>query len=177
MNDAAAESPATPLDTLGLYCARAVFVAVLVGLFEGIIVSRVAEVSVSGIGIASAGLWIPAAFLFLFPASLLRRVPSRQAVAVGLAVAVGAAAIFAKAAHSAAPLEAAAALAFAYAASQLELEGFIRRPIAIAGIALAVALQVYAAYWVDAHRAFASLLVEHTTIPRFMLRSVLRRFV
>lgn len=176
MNDAAAEPTATPLDTLGLFCARAVFVAVLVGLVEGIVVSRVAEVSVSGIGIASGGLWIPAALLFLFPASLMKRVP-RRAAAFGLAAAFLGGILVTRATHISLFAEAGAALGLAYAASLLELEPMIRRPIAIAGIVLAVALQVYAAYWVDAHRAFASLLVDHTTVPRFMLRSVLRRFV
>lgn len=177
MNDATAESPATPLDTLGLYCARAVFVAVLVGIFEGIVVSRIADVTAGGIGIATAGLWIPAALLFLFPAAALRRIPSRQIVAVVLALAFGAALFLARATKIAAPLEAVVALTLAYAASSLDLEGFMRRPIAIAGLVLAIVLQLYAAYWVDAHRAFASLLVEHTAVPRFMLRSVLRRFV
>lgn len=181
MSDATAEHVASPLDAVGIVCARAAFVASLVGIVEGVVVSRIAEVSVSGIGIATAGLWFPAGLLFLLPASALRRAPPR-AVAVGLFVALAAALIFARAMPAlsmplrAAPIEAAAALAFAYAASRLELDEPFKRPIAIAGLVVVVALQVYATRWVDAHRAFAGVLVEHTAIPRFMLRTVLHRF-
>ncbi len=177
MNEITVEPPATTLDTIGLYCARAVFVAVLVGMVEGLVVSKLAEVSVSGIGIATAGLWVPAAFLFLFPAALLKRVQSKQAVALGLAVAFGAGLLVARAAKLPIVAESAGALALAYVASQIDFDPAFRKPISIAGILLAVALQLYAAHWVDAHRAFASLLVERTTVPRFMLRTVLRRFV
>ena len=76
----------------------------------------------------------------------------------------------------AAPLEAVAAIGLAYAASHLELDEPFRRPIAIAGIVVVVALQVYASHWIDAHRAYASILVERTAVPRFMLRTVLHRF-
>jgi hypothetical protein len=172
-----AEPPATTLDTIGLYCARAVFVAVIVGLVEGVVVSRLAEVSVSGIGIATAGLWVPAAFLFLFPAALLKRVQSKQAVALILGVGLAAGLLIARALHFPLAAEAGGALLLAYLASQIELDPMFRKPIAITGIVLAVILQMYAAHWVDAHRAFASLLVDHTAVPRFMLRAVLRRFV
>lgn len=181
MSDVTAESAATPLDAIGVVCARAAFVASLLGIVEGVVVSRIAELSVSGIGIATAGLWFPAALLFLVPASALRRVPSRV-VAVGLFVAFGAALIFARAMPTlaaplrAGPIEAAAALALAYAASRLELDEPFRRPIAIAGLIVVVALQLYANHWIDAHRAFAGVLVEYTAVPRFMLRTVLHRF-
>lgn len=182
MNDLTAESTATPLDAIGVVCARAAFVASLLGIIEGVVVSRLADLSVSGIGIATAGLWFPAALLSLLPASLLRRVQSRRAVAFGLAVAFGAAVIFARAMPSlapwlrAAPIEAVAAVGLAYAASNLELDEPFRRPIAIAGLLVVVALQVYASRWVDGHRAYAGVLVERTAVPRFMLRTVLHRF-
>lgn len=177
MSETTAEHDVTSLDTLGVYCARAVFVAVIVGLVEGIVVSRLAEVSASGIGIATGGLWIPASLLFLAPAAYLKRIPSRQTVAMGLAVLFGVSLLVSRATHLAAPAEVAGALFLSYVASLLELDPVVRRPIAIAGLVLAVVLQIYAAYWVDAHRAFASLLVDRTTIPRFMLRTVLHRFV
>jgi hypothetical protein len=177
------DTPTTPLDAIGMVCARASFVAVLVGIIEGIVVSRVSDISVSGIGLATAGLWFPAALLFLLPASLLRRAPSIRAVITGLVIAFGVTLVFTRVAPSVpfalrvAPLEMVSALALAYLASLLNIDAPFRRPIAIFGIVLAVALQVYATYWVDGHRAFAGLLVEDTTVPRFMLKSVLRRFV
>jgi hypothetical protein len=117
----------------------------------------------------------------LLPASLLRRAPAR-AVTFGLAFAFGAALIFARAMPSlapslrAAPIEAVAAIGLAYAASLLELDEPFRRPIAIAGLIVVVALQLYATNWIDAHRAYAGVLVERTAVPRFMLRTVLHRF-
>jgi hypothetical protein len=183
VNHATAESSVSPLDTVGVICARAAFVAVLLGVVEGIVVSRLSEISVSGIGIATAGLWFPIALLFLLPASLLRRVRSPRVVATALVIALMIAVIFAKATPNlaaplrAAPIEGIAALGLAYAASRLELDAPFKRPIAIAGIVLAVALQVYGTYWVDSHRAFAGLLVEHTAVPRVMLKAILRRFV
>ena len=182
MSDLTAESTSTPLDAIGIVCARAAFVASLLGIVEGVVVSRLADLSVSGIGIASAGLWFPAALLALLPASLLRRVPSTRAVAFGLAIAFGATVIFARAMPSlsaplrAAPIEAVAAVGLAYAASLLELDEPFKRPIAIAGLVVVVALQLYATHWIDAHRAYAGVLVDRTAVPRFMLRTVLHRF-
>ncbi len=182
MSDRTADSATTPFDAVGVVCARAAFVAALLGIVEGVVVSRLADVSVSGIGIATAGLWFPAALLFLLPAAALRRVRSPRVVPVALFIAFGAALIFARAMPSlaapvrAAPIEAVAALALAYAASRLELDDPFRRPIAVAGLIIVVALQVYANRWINAHRAFAGVLVEHTAVPRFMLRAVLHRF-
>jgi len=182
VSDTTAESTATPLDAIGVVCARAAFVASLLGIVEGLVVSKLAELSVSGIGIATAGLWFPAALLALLPASVLRRVESRRAVAFGLAIAFGAAVLFARATPSlsvplrAAPIEAVAAIALAYAARPPALAQPFRRPIAIAGLVVVVALQLYANHWIDAHRAYAGVLVEKTAVPRFMLRTVLHRF-
>ncbi len=183
--DATAEaSESTPLESTGLVCARAAFVAIIVGLVEGIAVSRTAETSIGGIGLATAGLWFPIALLFLAPAMLLRRVEGegkRRILRLGLGVALAGAVLFARFSHLPMPLrmvpaEVLGALALAWAAIELRLDDPIRRPVAYAGLFVAVGLQFYSTQWVDAHRAFASLLAEGTMIPRFMLRVVLRRF-
>lgn len=178
------EAPSTPLETVGLVCARASFVAVVVGIVEGLLVARAADTSIAGIGMATAGLWLPAAFVALLPAAALHRLPaSRRTVFTGLLAVLLAATLFARLATSvspvlrALPLEMAAALALAWIASGLQLDVPLKRPLAIIGIVIAVVLQVFANRWVDAHRPFAGLLLEHSAVPRFMLRTVLRRFV
>ncbi|MBI2395168.1 MAG: hypothetical protein HYV09_36700 [Deltaproteobacteria bacterium] len=182
MNEITLERTATPLETVGLVCARASFVAVLVGVVEGITVSRLTGVSVAGIGLATAGLWFPAAVIALLPATRLHRFSKRK-VATALLVAVLTTLLFAKFATTvspvlrALPVEASVALAFAWLAAGLQLDDPLRRPLAIIGIVVAVVLQIFSTRWVDAHRAFAGLLIEHTAVPRLMLRTVLRRFV
>jgi hypothetical protein len=181
-----AETEATPLERIGLVCARAAFVATLVGVIEGVVVSNLAETPVSGIGLATAGLWLPGALLALVPATLLRRLDdprTRRIVAYLFGVGIVVASAFARFAVGApfplraGPLEAVTAIALAWAATELRLEPPLRRPVAIAGLVLAVALQVYAMRWVEGHLAFAGLLSEKTCFPRMMLRTVLRRFV
>lgn len=177
------ESTSTPFETVGLVCARASFVAMLVGIVEGAVVARLADASVAGIGVATAGLWFPAALVALIPATALHRLPSRRTVFTVLLVVVLAAALFARLATSvspvlrALPLELGATLMAAWFAAGLHLDDSLKRPVAIIGIAIAVVLQMYSMRWIDQHRAFAGLLLEHSAVPRFMLRSVLRRFV
>lgn len=182
MSEITLESTSTPLETVGLVCARASFVAVLVGVIEGITVSRLTGVSVAGIGIATAGLWFPAAVIALLPATRLHRFSKRK-VATALLVAVLSSLLFAKLATNVSPVlralpaEASVSLAFAWLAAGLQLDDPLKRPLAIAGIVVAVVLQIFSTRWVDAHRAFAGLLIDHTAVPRLMLRTVLRRFV
>ncbi len=176
----------SPVDAIGLVCARAAVIALLIGVGEGLAVSRATETSVAGIGIANAGLWFPFALVSLLPGLLLRRLEDprvRRGVAFALGVAFAAAVLFARfsptasTALRAAPVEAIAAVGLGWAAMELRFEDPLRRPIAIAGLVVAAALQIYATRWIDAHRAFAGLLAQHTAAPRFMLRTVLQRFV
>jgi hypothetical protein len=177
------EAPPTPLERVGLACARASFVALVVGGLEGLFVARAGGVSAGGLGLAAAGLWFPAALLALVPASALHGLATpKRVVFSGLLALTLAAALFARVSHAApivraAPLEVASVLLVAWLGAGLQVEDPLRRPVAVVGIVLAVALQVVATRWIDAHRAFAGLLVEHSTVPRFMLRAVLRRFV
>lgn len=177
---------ASPLDPIGLVCARAAVIALVIGVGEGLAVSNVIGTSVAGIGLANAGLWFPIALVSLLPGLLLRRLDDprvRRGLAFALGVALAAAILFARFSTTgssvlrAAPAEAIAAVGLGWAAMELRLEDPLRRPVAIAGLIVAAALQVYATRWVDAHRAFAGLLAQHTAAPRFMLRVVLRRFV
>jgi hypothetical protein len=181
----AAEAEVSAIDTIGMACARAGFVALLVGMVEGVVVSKMADASVSGIGLATAGLWVPVALFALLPGAALRRVAQRaqrRNVAFAMVAALFAALLFAKLAHVSpivrlAPVEIVAAIGFAWVALEIEVSEAIKRPLAIFGFIVVALLQFYATRWVDAHRAFAGLLVEGTFVPRAMLRFVLRRFV
>lgn len=175
------EAQSTPLETVGLVCARASFVAVVVGVTEAFVVARAAGTSVTGMGLATAGLWFPAALVALLPANALHRLPRPQ-VFTGLLVAVLVAALFAQLSHAspvlrALPIELASALMLGWLAAGLQLDDGLKRPIAILGVVIALGLQLFSMRWVDGHRAFAGLLLEHSAVPRFMLRTVLHRFV
>ena len=175
------EPEPTPLERVGLVCARATLVASVLGFVEGLVISKTTETSVAGLGLATAGLWWPLALASLGPAHALHRWP-RAGVSTALLAAVLASALFARfspfaAPLAAAPLEGAAALLLAWLAAGLHPGLQVRRPVALLGLLLAVGLQLFATRWVDAHRAFAGLLVDHSAAPRFMLRTVLRRFV
>jgi hypothetical protein len=176
----------SPLESVGLACARAAAVACVVGVGEGLVVARAAETSAEGIGLATAGLWFPIALVGLVPGLFFRRLESataRRALSFGLFAAFLAAVLFARFSSFAPPLaralpaELLASVGLGWAAMELRFEAPLRRPVAIAGLVAAAVLQVYASRWVDAHRAFASLLTQHTAVPRLMLKFVLRRFV
>lgn len=183
---ATAEPTATPFESIGMLLARASFVALIVGLLEGVIVARLADTPVSGIGLATAGLWLPGAVLAIIIGLGVRRAAQGGgrrniglAVLAAMVVAIAAARVLSSAPVSvrAAPIEIVAAIALGWVSCELEVAEALRRPIAIAGIVIAVGLQLYATRWVDAHRAFAGLLADKTMIPRVMLKYVLRRFV
>jgi hypothetical protein len=183
--DAAAEQESSALDVVGIACARAAFVALLVGMIEGIVVAHMADMSVSGIGIATAGLWAPVALFALIPGAALRRLAQglrRRNVAFVVVAAFFASLLFAKLSHASpivrlAPAEIISAIGLAWVALEIEVSDAIRRPLAIFGLVVLVALQFYGTRWVDNHRAFAGLLVDGSFVPRAMLRFVLRRFV
>jgi hypothetical protein len=181
----AAEAEVSAIDTIGMACARAAFVALIVGMVEGIVVGQMADMSVSGIGLATAGLWVPVGLVALLPGTGLRRLAQRakrRNVAFAVVAAFFAAVLFAKLSHVSpvlrlAPAELVAASGLAWVALEIEVSEAIRRPLAIFGFVVVAVLQFYATRWVDAHRAFAGLLVEGSFVPRAMLRFVLRRFV
>ena len=176
------------LDTIGIACARAASVALVLGVIEGLLLGRAAGGTTPGMTIAVAGLWVPPALLALVPGALLVRLADdprrRRVVAIALLalVAVGAllawtAPVDAPSPWRALPLELSAVVGAAWGVSRMRFEDPFRRPAAYVGIALAVLLQLFANRWVDAHRALAGLLVDASFIPRLMLRLVLRRFV
>jgi hypothetical protein len=185
MAEKAAEAEVSVVDTIGMACARAGFVALIVGMVEGIVVSHMADMSVSGIGLATAGLWVPVGLVALLPGAAVRRVAQRtqrRNMAFIVVAALFASILFAKLSHASpivrlAPVELVAAIGFAWVALEIEVSEAIRRPLAVFGFIVVALLQFYATRWVDAHRAFAGLLVEGTFVPRAMLRFVLRRFV
>lgn len=186
-NAARKEAPGgglTALDDVGVACARAACVALIVGFVEGTVVgARVGEGG-AGLALATAGLWFPGALVALLPGHALVRVANdrrrRTLVAAVLGGACALSAILAWvapiSAWSVLPLETFGAIAAAWGASLVRLDGPIRRPAAWVGIALAAMVQLYANRWVDVHRALAGALVDHTFVPRIMLRFVLRRF-
>jgi hypothetical protein len=172
------------LDSVGVACARGTSAALLVGLIEGAIVgARVGEGG-AGLALATAGLWFPAALVALLPGSAIvraandRRRRNLVVAAFGVALAIaGVVALAAKGASwSAMPLEIVGVLLAGWGASLVRLDGPVRRPAAFVGIALAVLVQLYANRWIGVHPALAGALGDHTWIPRFMLRVVLRRF-
>jgi hypothetical protein len=153
-------------------------------LIEGAIVgSRVGEGG-AGLALATAGLWFPAALVALLPGSAIvraandRRRRNRVLAAFGVALAIAGIIAFASkgASWSAMPLEIVGVLLAGWGASLVRLDGPVRRPAAFVGIALAVLVQLYANRWIGVHPALAGALGDHTSIPRFMLRVVLRRF-
>ena len=177
-------STGVALDSIGMVCARAAMVAIGVGLAEGAVLSKTIEPSVSGLGFATVGLWFPGAFIAVALMSLLQRLEgrARTTLLATLVVARVAALGFARFSHAVGPLRAApaeivGALLLAWGASVVRVEGIFRRPLAVAGVALAVVLQIYGTRWVDSHRAYAGLIAETSFVPRLMLRNVLRRVV
>ncbi|GAC1352976.1 MAG: hypothetical protein NVS3B20_22450 [Polyangiales bacterium] len=171
------------LDSIGGLCARATAVALALGLVEASVLRKVMEGSASGIGIATAGLWFPAAFLAVIASSQLRRVLNARAQSqlpawlFGILIAAlgyarfGHAAVFLRAA----PAELIGVFTVAWAATMVRFDGFLRRPVAYVGLFLSLLLQVYANRWVEAHRAYAGAMAEKSFVPRIMLRSVLHR--
>lgn len=186
------DDEATPstLDVVGVACFRAALVAGVVGTVEATLVATSVEVKVPGFAPATAGLWIPAALVLLFPAHLLRGLEDpvlRRRLAFAFGVVIAAAALFARLAPKiaphlspqlrAAPLELAAAIGLLWAATEVQLAPPLRRFVAVAGIVFVVVLQVWSTRFVDAHRALAGALVEATFVPRLLLKLVLRKFV
>ncbi len=179
------ETPST-LDVVGLACFRAAVVAGIVGGIESTLVSTSVELKVPGFGAATAGFWIPATLLLLFPAHLLRSLEDpnlRRRLAFAFGVLIAGAALFARLAKvsspqlRAAPLELAAAVGLLWAVTEVQLGPPLRRFVAVAGIVFVVVLQVWSTRFVDAHRALAGALVEATFVPRLLLKFVLRKFV
>ena len=178
------------LESVGVACVRAAIVALIVGFAEGILLGKRFGMSSPSIGLATAGLWFPAALIALIPGALLVRYvgdSSKRRIVAGIfAVALIGSAIFAASQPPvevsvgsplrALPLEIAGALSVAWGASLMRFEGAMRRPAAYVGIALAALIQLYANRWIDAHRAFAGAMTEASFVPRIMLRFVLRRF-
>jgi hypothetical protein len=184
-------SSLSALDSVGIACARASMIALVVGMIEGLALGHRASAGDAGIGLATAGLWIPGALVSLLPGAALVRLADdarkrRIALAV-LGVAIVASIVVAWTQPGieislgsplrALPLEISGAIAAAWAASLMRFEGPLRRPAAYVGIAVAILVQLFANRWVDAHRALAGAMVEASFLPRFMLRVVLRRFV
>ena len=173
------------LDSIGVACARATSVALVMGMIEAVLFGRAAGGTTPGMAIAVAGLWVPSAMLALAPGALLVRFadnPARRRSIALLLVALGSLLAWTAPVESptpwrAAPLELSAAIGAAWGASRIRFDGPIRRPAAYVGITLAVLVQLFANRWVDVHRALAGLLVDASFVPRLMLRLVLRRFV
>ena len=179
------------LESVGIACARASIVALVVGLVEGLALGHRAGAGDAGIGLATAGLWVPAALVALLPGAALVKVasdgPKRTLVGAVLGAAIVASIVLAWSQPSAEvsmgsplralPLELTGAIAVAWGVSLMRFEGAMRRPAAYVGIAVAILVQLFANRWVEAHRALAGAMVEASFVPRFMLRVVLRRFV
>ncbi len=174
------------LDAIGLVCARAAFVATVGGLVEGALLVRALDGAAAGLVPADAGLWFPLGLLAQLPARTLSpwaRGPARRWRVASLA----AAALFVAAVAGLVggrlglgavrwlPLELLGALELAVLATLLRPEPPFRRAIALFGLVLAVAMQLFAARWTDAHRAFAGAMTDLAWVPRVMLRLVLRR--
>jgi hypothetical protein len=172
------------LDSVGVACARGISAALLVGLIEGAIVGSRLGDGGAGLALATAGLWFPAALASLLPgAALVRFANDRRRRNVVLAtfgglLAVAGVVAFAvsRAPWNVMPLEIVAVLLAGWGASLVRLDGPVRRPAAWVGIGLAVLVQLYANRWIGVHLGFAGALADHTFVPRFMLRVVLRRF-
>ena len=172
------------LDSVGVACARGISAALLVGMIEGAIVGARVGAGGAGLALATAGLWFPAALAALLPgAALVRYANDRRRrnvvlVAFGALLAVTGIIAFAwsQAPFNVMPLEIVAVLVAGWGASLVRLDGPVRRPAAWVGIGLAVLVQLFANRWIGVHLAFAGALADHTFIPRFMLRVVLRRF-
>ncbi|MEO7093929.1 MAG: hypothetical protein ABI175_11810 [Polyangiales bacterium] len=179
------------LESVGVACARASMVALVVGMIEGLALGHRVGAGDAGIGLATAGLWVPAALIALVPGGALVKVTGdarrRTIVLAVLGAAIVASVVVAWTQPSievstgsplrALPLEISGAIAAAWAASLIRFEGLMRRPAALVGLAIAILVQLFANRWVDAHRALAGVMVEASYVPRFMLRVVLRRFV
>lgn len=186
----AAEHDAAPdaLDLIGIVCARAVLVALGGGLIEGIFLARALGGATYGLPLANAGLWFPLALLALLPGRLLARHLDAPATRPRI-IALGGALLFLVAVFGLlgvrlglgpirwAPLELLAALELAVVASALRPDPPLRRVVAVAGLVLAFALQLYATRWIDVHAAFAGATTELAWVPRLMLKHVLRRIV
>lgn len=178
------------LESVGVACARAAIVALVVGLVEGVLLGRRFGVPSTAMGLAAAGVWFPASLLALLPGALLVRIGGdskvRRIMLVVVGVLLAGCLAFAATAPPtdvalgsplrALPLEIVGAISVAWGASSMRFEGAMKRPAAYVGIALAVLLQLYANRWIDVHRALAGAMAESSFIPRFMLRVVLRRF-
>lgn len=181
----------TAVDSVGLACARASMVALVVGLIEGLALGHRAGATNAGLGLATAGLWIPAALVALLPGAALVKLADDARKRTVLLGVLGAAFVISFVVAwtqpsaevslgsplRALPLEITGAIAAAWGASLMRFEGPMRRPAAYVGIAVAILVQLFANRWVDAHRALAGAMVEASFVPRFMLRVVLRRFV
>jgi hypothetical protein len=179
------------LDSVGIACARGSMVALVVGMIEGLALGHRAGGGNAGIGLATAGLWVPAALVALLPGTALVRLAGESrtrtiALAVlGLAIVASIVVAWTQPGLEvspgsplrALPLEITGAIAAAWAASLMRFEGPVRRPAAYVGIAVAILVQLFANRWVEAHRALAGAIVDASFVPRFMLRVVLRRFV
>ena len=170
------------IESVGMVCARAVLVALVVGVVEGNVLARVLDTKVTGFGLATAGLWVPAALVSLLVVLPLRRMDesARRVVRAVLIGMLAASFLYVKLGRAPLPMRVAPAeilsvLAVAWVASSLKLEGALRKVVAYAGIALTLVLQIHANRWVDAHRAYAGAMSQSSFVPRLMLRSVLRR--
>jgi len=185
MSETHAESEGTTalaIESVGLVCARATLVALVMGGIEGNVLARVLEANVRGMGLATVGLWVPAAFVALLLAVPIRKLDdtARRALRIALVVSLAGAALYAKLGHAsgpirAAPLEILGAIALGWAFSSLKLEGALRKLVGYVGIALTLVTQLHANRWVDAHRAYAGAMAQTSFVPRLMLRSVFRR--
>lgn len=178
------------IESVGVACARASIVALVLGMLEGTLLGRHASATSAGIGLATAGLYLPAALASLLPGSFLVRWASDSRKRQRLALSLGAALLFGLLTHLAAPvsdpgrgwplrvlpLELASLLSLGTVVSLMRFEPPLRRPAAFVGLTLVVLVQAYANRWIDAHRALAGALAEGSFFPRTMLRLVLRRF-
>ena len=204
MKDARVEpqpSAPTAIESVGLACARAAMVAMGVGMLEGTAIGRRIGAPTAGMGLATSGLWLPAALLALMLVAMLRRAlmsaleaasesamsRARNAGLMALAALFFFALVFwmkDPAAEStfgsplhAAPLELITVAGLAWGASMIRPEGSLRRVAAIGGVVVAVFVQLFANRWVDAHGAMAGALGNASFVPGAMLRYVLQRLV
>ncbi len=178
------------VESVGVACARASIVALVLGMIEGTLLGKHASASSGGIGLATAGLLLPAALASLLPGAFLVRwaddAPKRQR----LAFAFGVLLLIGTLVHLSAPvsdpgrgwplrvlpLELASLLTLGWGVSLMRFEPPLRRAAAFVGLTLVVLVQLYANRWIDQHRALAGALAEGSFFPRLMLRFVLRRF-
>ena len=174
---------------VGEVCARAVVAAILSGSLEATWIARASLATPAGFGLVMTGLWFPPmlalalamnrAFATL---SLFARGRLPTVAMTALYANVGAFLFFALTARTAialpiriAPLEVVAAVGATTMIAALRLDGIVRRSIAIAGIVSAIAVQLFASRWIDAHRAYVAVIGEHAMLPRLVLRLLFAR--